>query len=221
MIIPIFRIPSRLTGYDWTYAVGANVYDIHDWQSVQLLMMDKNATSAWKKNDEIKFDTSMNNNNNSEYTTDESSDSDEDSDLEPAPHIKASPSQLQTQVLVTCNEYEFLYTVSPTPGLGENHDTLIPVLGYVVNNVFKYSIERKTVHVLRSDGMLKNKNVPKYTLEFLIEMNNTPLLRSNMDYHYNLRTWIFEYHILVCFIFIENLSKVVKIVLFLSKLTTI
>ena len=80
-------------------------------------------------------------------------------------------------------------------GRGEKHEHIVPVLVRVMENIFKYSIKHKKKHLLRSDGLLQNKEVGVKVMSVLKSKYGTKFI-SNDGYHYNF-VWWYQHNLLV------------------------
>lgn len=85
-------------------------------------------------------------------------------------------------------------------GTGEDHEYLLPILEWVVEQSFLHCESSKPPHLLKCDGLQKNRNVAIYVLERLLEKYPDGIIESaDGNFVYDLKEWQLQEWLLVCF----------------------
>ena len=83
-------------------------------------------------------------------------------------------------------------------GTGEDHEYLLPVMTFVVENILKSSIEEIKKLILKCDGMMANINVPSKIIKILKDKySNNYIISDDRKYKYSIN--LLDKIILVCF----------------------
>ncbi len=141
MQLIIFKIPSNMTGYDWTYRFGTATYDTQDCNTVHQLQdeienlniqtIKKIHTKITKtneyytanntKNKPVMIDIEAVSSDNEDQIEDEIEDALKDDDIkqnyESSWNLKRlKATRIEIAWLLTVTEREFIMTITPTPG---------------------------------------------------------------------------------------------------------
>ena len=73
-------------------------------------------------------------------------------------------------------------------GTSEEHEFLLPVITHVTEQILLNSPIYQQKLVLKCDGLLKNKNVPKYVIKLLKQKYSTHIITSE-KFIYDLHKW--------------------------------
>lgn len=108
-------------------------------------------------------------------------------------------SKYELTLATATNEYGILQTLRPTKGAGESHDNIIPILGDILENLMKYSVEFKKKHLIKTDNLSKNKNIGKKVIRYLKEKYADGIIwHCDGLYYYDLNAWEDNGTLLVC-----------------------
>ena len=173
------------------------MYDYYDWKTVQQLMITD--TDEWKeeKSPHIKKKSKSKTKiyDYDDYKEDNDDDDDEEKiDTSPNEAKRLKVSKLSISWLVACSDREFVFCVTPTPGIfyyislnfyklstiivycykllgtHEDHQYCVPILATLIEEQYRHCVKPKTeINVLRSDGMEKNKNIAIKIIQLLKE----------------------------------------------------
>ena len=114
----------------------------------------------------------------------EINDDDEKFSNDPGNEIRKTPSRLETSWLLVVGDREFCHGITLTPGKGEKHCFLIPVLVKIVTNIIKKSSTKLTHLVLKCDGLQKNKHIWKYVAEQIVKEHQSIPITSDYGIMY-------------------------------------
>ena len=78
-----------------------------------------------------------------------------------------------------------MYIIYKYSGVGEDHIYCVPILASLIENQYKHCIEKKEqIHILRSDGMEKNKNIAIKVIDLLREKYRNNIINSTIGENY-------------------------------------
>ena len=123
----------------------------------------------------------------------------------PKGHQRKKVSQLLISWLLCVNFREFVLSITPCPGTGEDHDHLIPILVHNIRLLLKESEYEDKFKLLKCDGYNKNSKLAEYIAQILSEM---PTIHSNNGkYHYEMKEWCTKLYVMLYNIFVLNILK--------------
>lgn len=113
----IYRLPTNSVGFDWTFESAATIRDVKDAYTIEQGTIPDTVDELDEKIQEMKL------------TSD---------DTHASAERRLKPSPLKCSFLLTGNDYGFVFNVTPTPGTGEEHVHLLPVLTSFMIYLFEY-----------------------------------------------------------------------------------
>ncbi len=107
--------------------------------------------------------------------------------FETQPHTRDKVSKILISWLLCVNFREFVMTINPTPGIGEDHDHLLPILLTVIVRLLKESEYEDVFKLLKCDGYDKNSLVNDKLREVLLQFET--IYSNNGQYVYHMKEW--------------------------------